>query len=52
MLHVEATRALHIHEITIRSLDKTLQLVLLSLFFSGRVAEIVDLSIIPFYYTK
>ena len=42
-LHVEATRAADIHEIAVGSLNKSLQLVLLSLVFSRRIAEIVDL---------
>lgn len=42
-LHVKATRAFYIHEITVRSLDEALQLVLLSFFFSSGVAKIVDL---------
>ena len=39
---VEATRTLYIHEITVRSLNKTLQLVLLSFFFISRISEIVN----------
>ena len=43
-LHVEATRAADIHEIAVRSLNKSLQLVLLSLVFGRRIAEIVHLN--------
>jgi len=42
-VHVEATRASDIHEIAVRSLNQSLQLVLLSLFLGRRITEIVDL---------
>ena len=42
--HAEATRALHIHKVAVGSLNKTLQLVLLGLFFSSRITEIVHLN--------
>ena len=42
-LHVEATRALDVHEVGVGGLDKSLQLVLLGLLFGGRITEIVDL---------
>ena len=42
-LHVEATRASNIHEIAVRGLNESLQLVLLSLFISSGITEIVDL---------
>ena len=46
--HVEATGALHIHKVAVRSLNKTLQLVLLGLFFSSRITEIVHLKGVSF----
>ena len=44
MLHLEAARALNIHEVTVGSLNKALKLMLLSFFFSSRITEIVDLN--------
>ena len=43
ILHVEATRASNIHEIAVRGLNESLQLVLLSLFLGRRITQIVHL---------
>lgn len=42
-LHVIAARAANIHEIAVRCLDESLQLVLLGFLFSSGIAEIVHL---------
>ena len=44
ILHVEATRASDVHKIAVGGLNKTLQLVLLGLFLSRRITEIVHLN--------
>ena len=40
---MQASRALDIHKIAVRGLDKALQLMLLGFFFSSRITEIVHL---------